>query len=84
MKHHPRYWLTLVAVLLFSSQAVAAGVQFSADMMRKAGGKTSKMRYYQGDQKMPGMDDYYHGMMKGKSTADISIKDAKKDGGWAG
>ncbi len=51
MKHHPLYWLTLVAALLFGSQAVAAGVQFSADMIQNAGGKTSKMRYFQGDQK---------------------------------
>jgi hypothetical protein len=52
MKHHPCYWLTLVAALLFSTQAAAASTQFSADMMMKAGGKTSKMRYYQGDQKI--------------------------------
>ncbi|MFH1079863.1 MAG: DUF4412 domain-containing protein [Pseudomonadota bacterium] len=52
MKHHSLYWLTLMAALLFSTQAVAAGVQFSADMIQKAGGKTNKMRYYQGDQKL--------------------------------
>jgi outer membrane lipoprotein-sorting protein len=51
MKHHPLYLLTLMAALLFSTQA-AAGTQFSADMVQKAGGETSKMRYYQGDQKM--------------------------------
>jgi hypothetical protein len=52
MKHRPFYWLTLLAALLFSTQAVAAGVQFSADMVQNAGGKTSKMRYFQGDQKL--------------------------------
>jgi len=52
MKHHSLNWLTLLAALLFSTQAVAAGVQFSADMVQNAGGKTSKMRYFQGDQKL--------------------------------
>lgn len=52
MKHHSFYLLTLVAALLFSTQAAAAGKQFSADMVQKSGGETIKMRYYQGDQKM--------------------------------
>jgi hypothetical protein len=52
MKHHSLNWPTLLAALLFSTQAVAAGVQFSADMVQNAGGKTSKMRYFQGDQKL--------------------------------
>lgn len=52
MKHRALFRLVLATALLFGVQAWAGGVQFSADMIQTAEGKTSRMRYFQGDNKM--------------------------------
>lgn len=52
MKTRTLHWLFLLVATCLSHQALAAGAQFSADMVQKASGQTHTMRYYQGDQKM--------------------------------
>lgn len=52
MKTRPLSWLALLTGLLLTGPTLAAGTQFSADMVQKAGGQTQTMRYYQGDQKV--------------------------------
>jgi outer membrane lipoprotein-sorting protein len=52
MNIHTLRWLVLFTAMCGGQQVAAAGAQFAADMVQKAGGRTHTMRYYHGDQKM--------------------------------
>ena len=52
MKTQLLRWLSLAVTMAIGQHAIAAGTQFSADMVLKSEGQTQVMRYYQGNQKM--------------------------------